>query len=596
MASNRSYSIYGRIVIIVSIPILLLTCLLLGVYRVFYNMSMAQAKENFVLQTEQCTASFDQQFDAIASLAQSVGYSEVVQRYFAQMTSQERVSNYKSVRQLFSTASKTAPGIIAIYVGNNDGAFVESGNGNLRYFQLAYMARNLWAGEQKQAWFTDMFQIENSDSPRYCIYYAPIGIITPISLMNEADVLTCGVLIDAGQLFGETSSSNPSLVEVLFDQGKVVASSAAMAPEQTQALEHAAAYGGMDGDALLRIGEEDYLVGMGKLSIGNGLTLGCVAPVSLMMREANNLSVFLWVCVAGCLVLVAILMGLLRQSIVKPIKTMVQDMCMIPQKYTTIRASNVGELKLLADGINEMLYKLAQSQAQEMKNMERIHELEYNRMQAEMFAYRSQINPHFLFNTLNCMVGMSVHYRIEPLEQLSTALAESMQYALRAPDRVQLRQELQHLDSYMSILQIRMPDKYCLRQRVEPEALACRVLSLMLQPLVENAIQHGFHGYQKHAPCAISVQAWITAEDQTLHVRVTDNGKGISSEKMVQVRQRMETQGPIEDREHIALVNIYRRLRIAYGERCGLKLSAREGCFTCAEIQLPVEREDGPLR
>ena len=73
MASNRSYSIYGRIVIIVSIPILLLTCLLLGVYRVFYNMSMAQAKENFVLQTEQCTASFDQQFDAIASLAQSVG-------------------------------------------------------------------------------------------------------------------------------------------------------------------------------------------------------------------------------------------------------------------------------------------------------------------------------------------------------------------------------------------------------------------------------------------------------------------------------------------------------------------------------------------
>lgn len=254
MASNRSYSIYERIVIIVSIPILLLTCLLLGVYRVFYNMSMAQAKENFVLQTEQCTASFDQQFDAIASLAQSVGYSEVVQRYFAQMTSQERVSNYKSVRQLFSTASKTAPGIIAIYVGNNDGAFVESGNGNLRYFQLAYMARNLWAGEQKQAWFTDMFQIENSDSPRYCIYYAPIGIITPISLMNEADVLTCGVLIDAGQLFGETSSSNPSLAEVLFDQGKVVASSAAMAPEQTQALEHAAAYGGMDGDALLSIG------------------------------------------------------------------------------------------------------------------------------------------------------------------------------------------------------------------------------------------------------------------------------------------------------------------------------------------------------
>ena len=103
---------------------------------------------------------------------------------------------------------------------------------------------------------------------------------------------------------------------------------------------------------------------------------------------------------------------------------------MITSKRTTIHASNVAELNLLANGINDMLQKLTQSQEQEMRNMERIHELEYNKMEAEMFAYRSQMNPHFLFNTLNSMVGMSVHYRIEPLEQLSTALSECMQYAL----------------------------------------------------------------------------------------------------------------------------------------------------------------------
>lgn len=101
MFSHRSYSIYGRIVIIVLIPMLLLTCLLLGVYQVFYGMSLEQAKENFTLQTQQYTNSFERRFENIAALAQNVGYSEGVQKYFAQMTSQERVSSYKTVRQFF---------------------------------------------------------------------------------------------------------------------------------------------------------------------------------------------------------------------------------------------------------------------------------------------------------------------------------------------------------------------------------------------------------------------------------------------------------------------------------------------------------------
>ena len=226
MFSHRSYSIYGRIVIIVLIPMLLLTCLLLGVYQVFYGMSLEQAKENFTLQTQQYTNSFERRFENIAALAQNVGYSEGVQKYFAQMTSQERVSSYKTVRQFFSTVSKTVPGVQAIYVGNNDGVFIESGNGNLRYFQANILNRDLWAGERKQAGFTDMFRTENSEAPRYCIYYAPIGIITPISLMNEADVLTCGVLIDVGQLFHDASPASQAIAEVLLYQGQVIASSA----------------------------------------------------------------------------------------------------------------------------------------------------------------------------------------------------------------------------------------------------------------------------------------------------------------------------------------------------------------------------------
>ncbi len=593
---NKPYSIYGRIVIIVLIPMLFLTGLLFGVYQVFYAMSVDQAEENFALQTEQYVSNFERRLEDIADMAQSIGYSDSVQKYFARMTSQERVENYKSVRQLFDAVAKTVPGVMAIYVGNHAGVFVESGNGNLRYFQGAYLNRNMWAGESKQAWFTELFTLENSDVPRYCVYYAPVGIITPISMMNEADVLTCGVLIDLGQLLPVRDGASQGIMEVLESQGQIIASSAPLSQQETEALERSMTSGEMEERPLIRVGQEDYLFSAVSLSSLNGLGYGCFVPVSLMMRDVNNLSVFLWVCVAGCLALVALLMGLLRQSIVKPIKAMVQDMCVITKKRNKIRVSNVAELKLLATGINDMLNKLTQSQDQEMRNMERIHELEYNKMQAEMFAYRSQMNPHFLFNTLNSMVGMSVHYRIQPLEELSMSLSECMQYALRAPDQVLLQQELQHLDSYMNILQIRMPDKYHLRRHVQPQTLSCSVLSLMLQPLVENAIQHGFHDSQKQAPCIIGVQAWMDGGEGLLHVRVADNGKGISPEKLAKVQARMEMQGPIEDREHIALINICRRLRIAYGERCTLRLTTRQGYYTCVEIQLPAERREEDLR
>lgn len=271
---NKPYSIYGRIVIIVLIPMLFLTGLLFGVYQVFYAMSVDQAEENFALQTEQYVSNFERRLEDIADMAQSIGYSDSVQKYFARMTSQERVENYKSVRQLFDAVAKTVPGVMAIYVGNHAGVFVESGNGNLRYFQGAYLNRNMWAGESKQAWFTELFTLENSDVPRYCVYYAPVGIITPISMMNEADVLTCGVLIDLGQLLPVRDGASQGIMEVLESQGQIIASSAPLSQQETEALERSMTSGEMEERPLIRVGQEDYLFSAVSLSSLNGLGYG----------------------------------------------------------------------------------------------------------------------------------------------------------------------------------------------------------------------------------------------------------------------------------------------------------------------------------
>ena len=202
----------------------------------------------------------------------------------------------------------------------------------------------------------------------------------------------------------------------------------------------------------------------------------------------------------------------------------------------------------------------------------------------------SQIQPHFLYNSLGAIYQLC---ETDPalartsIRKFSDFLRGNMD-SLKASGPIPFEKELNHVMNFLYLEQQRFGEQ--LRVVYHIGISDFFIPPLTLQPLVENALQHGFHGYQKQVPCTISVQAWIDRACGMLHVRVTDNGKGITKEKLSVVLARMEMQGPLEDREHIALINISRRLRIAYAGRSSLRITTRVGCFTCVEIQIPVER------
>ena len=145
------------------------------------------------------------------------------------------------------------------------------------------------------------------------------------------------------------------------------------------------------------------------------------------------------------------------------------------------------------------------------------------------------------------MIGMAMHYRVEPLEQIVTALSDSLHYALRAPDEVTLQQEIDHLQDYMRILEIRMPDKYRLVVHAAPETLEKRVLSLLLQPLAENAVQHGILNRKNGGTIIIRTEE----TDEYAVVTVADNGVGIENAK---------GRTALEEHSHIGIPNVRSRL------------------------------------
>jgi signal transduction histidine kinase len=196
-------------------------------------------------------------------------------------------------------------------------------------------------------------------------------------------------------------------------------------------------------------------------------------------------------------------------------------------------------------------------------------ELESMLHQAQLEALRSQLNPHFLFNALHSMAEL-VHTDPNLAEQLLVRLGELLRQVLQSSNRpeVTLSEELDFIRGYVDIEQMRLGERLRVNWDIAPNALQARVPSLVLQPLVENAIQHGIAAAA--GPGTLSIAARL--EGDSLLVEVRDNGPGL-------VRATEPPQG-------IGLANTRARLQRLYGERQSFELHAGEGLTV--RLRIPV--------
>jgi len=218
-------------------------------------------------------------------------------------------------------------------------------------------------------------------------------------------------------------------------------------------------------------------------------------------------------------------------------------------------------------GISYALGFYERSKARELREAE----LESHLAAARLRALRMQLNPHFLFNTLNSIATL-VHEKPQAADDMISSLSELLRLSLRGPDRqeVSLNEELQFLDRYLQIEQIRFGTRLRIEKEIETGALDALVPTLILQPLVENAIKHGIE-----ARLGLSIIR-ITARHRgdTLRLKVMDNGAGL----------RGDLDGGLK--EGVGLSNTRSRLKVLYGESAGLELRSEENGFS-AEIRIP---------
>ena len=221
--------------------------------------------------------------------------------------------------------------------------------------------------------------------------------------------------------------------------------------------------------------------------------------------------------------------------------------------------------------------------------MDRLYEMRKLRNEAEINALLQQINPHMLYNTLGMIGSMAEQRGALEVAEITERLSDMFRYSVRVdmPEFVALKEELKHVENFMFIQQIRFIGKYSIEYQFDEKMLDCKIMKLVLQPIVENAVYHGLE--KKIGQGVILLRGYQEGED--LFIEICDNGVGIAKTKLDRLRKQL-AQNNISNEDNtrssggIALRNVNARIHLIYGEGYGLAIDSELGEGTQVTIKI----------
>ena len=261
--------------------------------------------------------------------------------------------------------------------------------------------------------------------------------------------------------------------------------------------------------------------------------------------------------------------------------------------YPALRLSDIFSSKFDPENVNFASLEGNSLFEQIQALMDREYDLQNSMRQAELDALQSQINPHFLYNTLECIRGQAILDHSSVISEMARELSEYFRYSINRSEKlVCLPDELNNVRAYIKIQNFRFSNRYQLRIHIEEADRAiverCQLPRLTLQPIVENALLHGICDSEREVEF---LDIFIELTEKTILLRVTDYGVGMSQEQLDHLNlslQNMESASKVSRKgTGIALYNISERIHMIFGMDYGLRVYSTRNRGCTVEIVLP---------
>ena len=545
MKKRRKNSLLMQFICIIFIIIVVLL-IAMGITNRIENYILRQntirANEKMM---EQTRGKIEQFYEDMQNQVTALSYSPTISQFLNSDTL-GRTVNFDELENVFTNAMLIQENILGIEVYDKELNQVASAGVDEAVQEIDKLADTMV--------ITDIFYFDSNDKPYYAIYYPiydlksekyndRIGMsVVLMDTDNFTELLSDGQITEHTQIY-------------LLDKKEAIVAGCGISKEDTLA------------DILQ---EDDYYMDSCELR-QTQWKLQVRIPDEELPGNTGELKAFSMIAYGFVIIILGFLAAFCYRNVIRPISKLdsfIQRNAKHPEERMPPLKDN--EIGKLSDNLNRMLDEREVLNKQIQDSKEKLFQMELSGKQMEILAYRNQINPHFLYNTFECIRAMALFYEMDEIADITANLSEVFRYAVKGNNWVTIEEELSYIEKYAKIIEFRFAGRITVNISVPEQLKHVKIIKLMLQPLVENAVFHGLE--PKVEPGQVSV--FVTEIDnQSFKIEVSDNGCGISKEKLEEIRETITIMGVMKIKEatkNIGLTNIYQRLRLYHEERRSL--------------------------
>ncbi|MFV0504295.1 MAG: sensor histidine kinase [Lachnospirales bacterium] len=265
-------------------------------------------------------------------------------------------------------------------------------------------------------------------------------------------------------------------------------------------------------------------------------------------------------------VFIFIIARLINKNLTRPIENINLQMIGMSgnRKKKRIDYHGDDEIGDIVREINKLLLAKEGTSRQIFETQMKLYESEILKNRAHLYALQLQINPHFLYNTLSCIKSFALINNVKEISQIIDSMTRILRYSIKEEDVVTVEEEINFIKEYINIINIRFESKYNFHINIDPKSLHCSTLKMILQPLIENSIEHGLHENDVG-------NLWLNVVlNKNLIIEIIDDGVGFSQIAIDEFNEQKNLKD--YSNESIGILNVQNRIESKYGSEYGIEI------------------------
>ena len=366
------------------------------------------------------------------------------------------------------------------------------------------------------------------------------------------------------------------LLAIINSENDIVYNSSPLSQDMLQTVQ--------DSSTTLRLGKTQYKINRSP-SNHNDWTLFTIVNETELYRNLNRISLILVILMISSALVAFFAIFVISRTISSQFEHFIQKVShtTVPDKQALITVESHDEFRDLAQVYNDMILRINQL-------IDTVYTKELLLKGAELKAFQAQINPHFLYNTLDCINGLVELNRPDDIKKTVTALASILRMSIKGKEILTVRENIVYIEQFMFIERLRYPDKLIFLNEIPENMMDYYMPKLIIQPLLENSILHGISEILGKGMIGL----FGHEEEDCLVFMVKDNGIGFPDSVIEMLRHSADDEADLHMQESIGLLNIQKRIHLMYGTAYGLEIQNLPSGGSCVTVRLPKIRSAEP--